>query len=132
MKRLTLALVLIALLAGSAWAQTPPRTTHRFAWTQPDTTCNGVPIQDGWLKEYRIWIATPSDTTLVGTVPAPAAVADTAYASLSLQIGLPQAVAVEAVDIWDQVSCVRSEWSDSYIPLPEPPGRGGKPFVLDP
>ena len=128
MKRLTLALALVVLLAGTAWAQ--PRATVKFGWTQPDTTAGGTHTEDGWLKEYRIFVATPSDTVFYGVVAAPAAVADTAFASINLQIGLPSAVSVEAVDIWDQIG-PRSVWSDVHIVIPEPPGRAGKPGAVE-
>jgi len=129
MRRLTLALVLVAiLLASSAGAQ--DRSLHLFKWTQPDSTSGGTETLDGWIKEYNIFIATPSDTMLYGVEAAPHAVADTASAYVSLLIGVPSSVAVSATDIWGQTGPL-SEWSDSYIPIPPAPGTGGKPFVDD-
>lgn len=133
MKRLLIGLILIVFLAGSAWAQDPPRSLHRFAWTQPDSTCGAVPrpMGDGWIAGYRIFVATPTDTTSFGWVDAPVALADTVFAYVSLQVGVPQSVRVLAVDKWGREGCVPSEWSDSYIPIPDPPGRPSKPAVVD-
>lgn len=133
MKHFLFGLVLVALLAGIAQAQDLPRTLHRFAWTQPDSTCGPVPkpMADGWVAEYRIFLATPTDTTYYGRVDAPEALADTVFAYVSLQVGLPQSIRVLAVDKWGQEGCVPSEWSNSYIPIPDPPGQPSKPAVVD-
>lgn len=126
MKRLLISLVLVVFLAGAALGQS---STHRFEWSQPTTTCTGQPVVDGWLKEYRVFLATPTDTTMVAVVPAPHLLAENAFVDLPLTIGIPQAVRVLAVDIWDQVGCLPSNWSDNYIPIPDAPGQPSKPAV---
>lgn len=125
MKRFLLILLLL-LLALPAAAQDPPRALVRFAWTQPQVTTTGSPMADGWMKEYRIFLATEQDTTYYGRVDAPTVLADSCIAYVSLEIGVPSAIQVQGVNRWDTPG-LKSVWSDTNIVIPDPPAEPGKP-----
>lgn len=127
MRKLML-ILLILLLALPALAQ-GDRATIRFAWTQPAFTQGGQPTQNGWLKEYDIFLAAGGDTVFYGVAPAPVAVADSAQAYVNLVIGEPSAIRVRARDKWDQVGPF-SEWSDVTVVIPEPPIAPGRPAAI--
>ena len=127
MRRPLIMILLLCLQATGAWAQGAPRAAVRFAWTQPQTTTAGQPMADGWMKEYRIFVATDEDTTYFGRVEAPAALADSCVAFVSLEIGVPSTVQVEGVNRWDVVGPQRSPWSDTVIVIPDPPVAPGTP-----
>lgn len=129
MRRIPLIMLLLLcfLLGTGALAQEAPRASVRFAWTQPQVTTTGQPMADGWMKEYRIFVATDEDTTYFGRVDAPAALADSCVAYVSLEIGVPSAVQVEGVNRWDVVGPQRSPWSDTIIVIPDPPAAPGTP-----
>lgn len=121
-------ILMILVLATAAGAQDTARVT--FAWTQPDTTHTGNPMADGWMKEYRVFVATATDTVMQTIAPAPVALADTAFSFVTLEIGEPSAVRVQAVDKWDQAGLF-SDWSDVTIVIPDPPGAAGRPRAVD-
>jgi opacity protein-like surface antigen len=129
MKRFLMLLVLAILLTGTASAQETVRL--KFRWTQPDSTMSGLAMQDGWMQKYNIFLAADGDTNFVGSAPAPFAIADSAWAFVNVPVGVPTAIQVEGVDKWDQVGPIRSEWSELYIAIPEPPRQPGKPEAVD-
>lgn len=124
----TLLILMILLSAGMAQAQ--ERATVKFRWTQPDTTSGGTVMADGQMKGYNIYLAAHGDTLFYGIAPAPTALADSAWAYINMEIGVPSAIQVEPVDKWDQVGR-RSPWSDVHVIIPEPPAAAGKPNAIE-
>jgi hypothetical protein len=124
MKKLVLILLVLATAAN---AQEAPRALVKFVWAQPTLTTTGQPMADGWMKEYRIFVATEVDTVYYGVVVAPVVLADSCEAYVSLEIGMPSAVQVQGVNRWDTVGPDLSPWSDVTIVIPDPPMAPGKP-----
>jgi hypothetical protein len=119
-------LILMAVMPVAA--QEAPRASVRFAWSQPLVTTTGSPQADGWMKEYRIYVATDQHPAVYyGKVAAPTVLADSCVAYVSLEIGVPSTVQVEGVNRWDVVGPVRSSWSDTVIVIPDPPASPGTP-----
>ncbi len=131
MKRAIFTLIFTLLFAFPSLAQDTARI--QFRWTQPDSTCGATPraIQDGWLIEYQVFVASPTDTVMQTVAPAPFAVADTASAFVTFEMGVPQSVQVVAVDKWGHESCAPSDWSEIYIPIPDPTRAPGQPWAVE-
>ena len=124
---LTLALLLLAVCP----TQAQDTATVEFAWTQPDTTTAGTVMQDGWITAYNLYLKVGNDEArLYGVSVAPVALADSARTMITVQLGVPVALQVEAVDKWGNIS-MRSEFSDVTIVIPKPPGKPGKPGAVE-
>lgn len=138
MRTLKLVLVLVALLALTSLAQ-GQTVQVRYAWTQPDSTMAveravgdttivvpATALQDGDLKEYNVFMATPTDTIQVAVVGAPPTLAELPTVVVPVPLGVPVAVAVQAVDQRDQQGPL-SEWSEPFAVYPGPPQAAGQP-----
>ena len=126
--KLRILLLLIVLLAGTASAQTQGQA--KFMWAQPDTTIQGIPIGDGWLSMYEIFVAARGDTVLHTRTDAPHAIADSVSAYVAMDFFVPLTVRVRAIDKWDGVGLF-SEWSEIHIIVPGVAAEPSKPGVVE-
>ena len=139
--RTLLLLLALCILPSTVLAQS---VLVKWGWTQPDSTqavtvtlpggetydVPGFPIQDGGLGQYNVYMATLTDTSTVAIVPAPFAIADTAFVTLPIPLQVLTSIAVEAIDTGGQIGLL-SEWSDPIMILPGPPQAGGQPVVKE-
>lgn len=131
-----LILLLALLTAGLASAQ---EVFVEYNWVQPDSTVGStletgevvgkMAIPDGWIVSYEIMIAAKNDTTMYGTVDAPALIADLGRAVVPVHFNKPTSIRVRAIDIDGRVSDF-GEWSDAFTVDPGKPVKPGKPNVF--
>lgn len=126
--KILLALIAMLLLATAASAQ----PFVEFTWLQPDSTMGlppDIPPQatpDGYIQNYEVFKATPTDTLYYGEVSAPYAITDPVFTSVEFEINVPTSIQIRAVD-FDGRSGPMSEWSTSLIIEPGPPGEASRP-----
>lgn len=116
----------------------------RFQWSQPDSTLSvevmegdsvvsvlpGVPLPEGHVKEYHVFLASPTDTLEVGIVGAPYDPKEEVSVTVPIDLNQESSVAVQAVDHLDRPGPM-SKWSDPLTVRPGPPGRSYKPRVTE-
>lgn len=115
----------------------------RYEWTQPDSTqaytvtvgsstvrLPAVPLKDGDLAHFLVFLAVDGDTSQVALVPAPPTLSVAVSALVPTPLGRATSAAVAAVDGRGRVGTL-SPWSESLTIYPGPPGRSGRPVVRE-
>ena len=113
----------------------------RYEWQQPDSTqahtvtvggtsltLPAVPLKDGDLDHFLVFLAAGGDTSQVALVPAPPTLAAVASADVPTPVGVVCAVAVAAVDQGGSVG-VLSPWSEPPTVRAGPPAASGRPVA---
>jgi hypothetical protein len=135
-----LILILLVFLPSLALSQS---VMVRYEWTQPDSTqayavtvgsstvrLPAVPLRDGELAHYLVFLAVDGDTTQVALVPAPPTLSVALSALVPTPLGRTTSAAVAAVDVRGRVGAL-SPWSEPLTVYPGPPGRSGRPVVRE-
>lgn len=130
-------LLLVLMFSSVANAQ----VVVRYEWQQPDSTqahtetvgevtlsLPAVPLKDGDLSHFLVFLAAGGDTTQVALVPAPPTLAAVASADVPTPVGVPCSVAVAAVDQGGSVG-VLSPWSEVLTVRAGPPAASGRPVA---
>lgn len=129
---LILLLLLVPVLASA-------QVMIRYEWSQPDSTMPhtimsggqpvvipSVPLHNGDLAHYLVWMAAAGDTTQTALIPAPPTLAELATANFPVPVGQVVSFAVAAVDVRGKTG-PRSLWSEPFMVEAGAPQSPGQP-----
>ena len=106
-----------------------------FKWTQPTHYAEmppipRIPIPDGGLLRYDIFLATPTDTFFYDHTDAPYLISEMVYDNVELELMLPTSIRVRATSIAGVVGGF-GPWSDPFTITPGPPEGPGQPTAIE-
>lgn len=114
---------LAQLEVGASWDA--PTTTMGYTYVLSDTSSivvPPVPLLNGSLKHYNVFLATPTDTVLALVVPAPVDLTKRVAARIVIPFSTEVFILVSAVDQRDQEG-PHSVPSNTLAIYPGPPGE---------